>query len=76
MMRRATLAAGGLLFGVAMLFGQAPIGERIPITDPDRLASLGLPRDATSVPDPFIDATSLPDPFIGGTSVPDGLVRR
>ncbi|MEX1244205.1 MAG: S-layer homology domain-containing protein [Thermoanaerobaculia bacterium] len=49
MMRRAMLVAGWFLLGVPLLFGQAPIEERIPITDPDRLESLGLPRDATNV---------------------------
>ena len=49
MKSRTMTFAGGFLLGVAQLFGQAPSGERIPITDPDRLESLGLPRDATNV---------------------------
>ena len=49
MMRKVTITAGGILLGVSLLFAQAPIEERIPITDPDELAALGLPRDAANV---------------------------
>jgi len=49
MIRRAMRASGWLLLGAAPLFAQAPIEERIPITDPDQLAALGMPRDATDV---------------------------
>ena len=48
-MSRLTIAAGGFLLGGSLLFGQAPIEERIPITDPAELAALGFPRDDTNV---------------------------
>lgn len=49
MIRRVTMTAGGFLLGVSLLVAQAPIEERIPVTDPDELAAMGMPRDATNV---------------------------
>ncbi len=35
--------------GAALVLAQVPAEERIPVRDPDRLESLGFPRDATNV---------------------------
>lgn len=49
MIRRVMRASAWLLLGAAPLFAQAPPEERIPIIDPDQLAAIGMPRDATNV---------------------------
>jgi hypothetical protein len=46
---RAVLLAGVVFLAPPLLVAQVPPEERIPIRDPDRLESLGLPRDAESV---------------------------
>ncbi len=48
-MIRSTSIAGALLLGAALSLAEEPSGRRIPITDPDRLAALGFPRDAGNV---------------------------
>ena len=68
MVRRAMLAAGGFLLWGTLLFGQAPSGERFPITDPDRLESVGLPRDATNVYEWSKAATAVEAPETWGTA--------
>jgi hypothetical protein len=49
MRNRTLLLALVLGAGDGLLFGQIPESERIPITDPDRLQRMGLPRDAKNV---------------------------
>ncbi len=49
MVGRQASIAGSLLLGASLGFAQAPAEERIPITDPDQLAAVGMPRDATNV---------------------------
>ena len=48
-MIRSASIAGALLLGAALSLAEEPSGQRIPITDPDRLAALGFPRDARNV---------------------------
>ena len=49
MIRRALLMACLVSLGGSFLIARVPNGERVPITDPDRLQVLGFPRDATNV---------------------------
>ena len=49
MVRSGASIAGVFLLGASLGIAQAPPEERIPITDPEELAALGMPRDATNV---------------------------
>ena len=49
MLHRIVLVACVLLGGAGWLPGQVPVGERIPVRDPERLKSMGFPADATNV---------------------------
>lgn len=46
---RTCLLAGAISLAGGLLLAQVPQAERIPIRDPERLATLGFPRDATNV---------------------------
>jgi hypothetical protein len=49
MSKRPPVLATVLLLSSGFLSAQVPPEERLPLTDPDRLESLGFPRDATNV---------------------------
>lgn len=49
MLKRSVGFAGGLLLWAGGLCAQAGPAERVPITDADELAALGMPRDARNV---------------------------
>jgi hypothetical protein len=49
MLRAKRLSAASILFVAGAAAAQVQPGERIPITDPDRLVALGFPKDAKNV---------------------------
>ena len=49
MITRGLLSAAAAVVLATRLLGQVPADERVPITDPDRLSAMGLPRDARNV---------------------------